>query len=65
MKENTIWDVASLFNVTRGFVQNLLTSASSFASCMVHFTQVRLTSISRINIIGDELPLNFGAKFQR
>ncbi|XP_073238132.1 helicase POLQ-like [Porites lutea] len=39
MKENTIWDVASLFNVTRGFVQNLLTSASSFASCMVHFTQ--------------------------
>jgi len=49
MKENTIWDVANLFNVTRGFVQNLLTAASSFASCMVHFTQVRLTSISRID----------------
>ncbi|KAL9966164.1 hypothetical protein ACROYT_G024201 [Oculina patagonica] len=38
LKENTVWDVAGVFNVTRGFVQNLLTSASSFASCMVHFT---------------------------
>ena len=36
-----MWDVAGLFNVTRGFVQSLLTSASSFASCMVHFTAVR------------------------
>jgi len=39
MKENTVWDTAGLFNVTRGFVQNLLTSSSSFASCMVHFTR--------------------------
>jgi len=39
MKEHTIWETAAVFNVTRGFVQNLLTSASSFASCMVHFTR--------------------------
>lgn len=39
MKEHTVWDTAGLFNVTRGFVQNLLMSASSFASCMVHFTR--------------------------
>ncbi|XP_068670682.1 helicase POLQ-like isoform X1 [Montipora foliosa] len=39
MKEHTIWETAALFNVTRGFVQNLLTSTSSFASCMVHFTR--------------------------
>ena len=40
MKEHTVWNTADVFNVTRGFVQNLLTSASSFASCMVHFTRV-------------------------
>jgi len=40
LKEHTVWEVASVFKVTRGFVQNLLTSASSFASCMVHFTGV-------------------------
>lgn len=39
LQEHTVWNVARLFNVTRGFVQNLLTSASSFASCMVHFTR--------------------------
>lgn len=41
LKEHTVWEVAAVFKVTRGFVQNLLTSASSFASCMVHFTGVR------------------------
>ena len=40
LKEQTVWEVAGVFKVTRGFVQNLLTSASSFASCMVHFTGV-------------------------
>lgn len=40
LKEHTVWEVADVFKVTRGFVQNLLTSASSFASCMVHFTGV-------------------------
>lgn len=39
LQEHTVWNVARLFNVTRGFVQNLLTSSSSFASCMVHFTR--------------------------
>lgn len=46
LKEHTVWEVAAVFKVTRGFVQNLLTSASSFASCMVHFTGVS----TRLNI---------------
>ncbi|KAK3735079.1 hypothetical protein QZH41_002083 [Actinostola sp. cb2023] len=36
----SIWMVADLFKVPRGFVQNLLTSAASYATCLVHFTQV-------------------------
>ena len=48
MKEHTVWDTAGLFNVTRGFVQSLLMSASSFASCMVHFTRVSLSAIVRV-----------------
>lgn len=50
MKEHTIWETAAVFNVTRGFVQNLLTSASSFASCMVHFTR-ELTEFWGLNLL--------------
>ena len=46
LKEHTVWEVAGVFKVARGFVQNLLTSTSSFASCMVHFTGVS----TRMNI---------------
>ena len=40
VREHTVWNVADTFQVTRGFAQNLLASASSFASCMVRFTEV-------------------------
>ncbi|XP_076435892.1 LOW QUALITY PROTEIN: helicase POLQ-like [Babylonia areolata] len=38
-KQFTVWDVAERFQLTRGFVQNLLSSASSFASCVLRFCQ--------------------------
>ena len=50
LKEQTVWEVADVFKETRGFVQNLLTSASSFASCMVHFTGVS-TSLNTKHLI--------------
>ena len=39
-QEHTLWDVASTFDIPRGFVQSLFSSSSSFASCLVHFTKV-------------------------
>lgn len=39
-KQRTIWQVAVEFNQTRGFVQQLLSSAASFASCISHFCKV-------------------------
>ena len=41
LKERSVWDVASMFSCSRGFVQNLMTSAASFASCLLNFTEVR------------------------
>uniref|UniRef100_A0A8C4S7D3 Helicase POLQ-like n=1 Tax=Erpetoichthys calabaricus TaxID=27687 RepID=A0A8C4S7D3_ERPCA len=39
LKETNIWIVADKFNFDRGFVQNLLGSASAFCSCVLHFTE--------------------------
>ena len=39
-KQKTIWEVAEKFQQPRGFIQNLLSSAASFASCVAHFCQV-------------------------
>lgn len=38
-KRKTIWEVASMFNQPRGFIQNLVTSSCSFATCVLHFCQ--------------------------
>lgn len=39
LKETNIWSVSEKFNLSRGYVQNLLTSAASFASCVLHFCE--------------------------
>ncbi|KAH3855655.1 hypothetical protein DPMN_098225 [Dreissena polymorpha] len=36
-REKSVWEVAERFDTPRGFVQNLLASAASFASCVAHF----------------------------
>ena len=40
MNENTLWDVADSFQVPRGLLQSLVSSACTFASCLTHFTGV-------------------------
>ncbi|XP_047930509.2 helicase POLQ-like isoform X4 [Anser cygnoides] len=42
LKETNIWSVSEKFNLSRGYVQNLLTSAASFASCVLHFCEQEL-----------------------
>ncbi|NXW93515.1 HELQ Helicase, partial [Alopecoenas beccarii] len=39
LKETNVWSVSEKFNMSRGYVQNLLTSAASFASCVLHFCE--------------------------
>ncbi|NWW77742.1 HELQ Helicase, partial [Climacteris rufus] len=39
LKETNIWSVSERFNMSRGYVQNLLNSAASFASCLLHFCE--------------------------
>ncbi|NWS12219.1 HELQ Helicase, partial [Pachyramphus minor] len=39
VKETNIWNVSEKFNLSRGYVQNLLNSAASFASCLLHFCE--------------------------
>ena len=39
-KQYTVWDVAERFEGPRGFIQNLLSSTASFASCVLRFCQV-------------------------
>ncbi|XP_040555071.1 helicase POLQ-like isoform X2 [Gallus gallus] len=39
LKETNVWSVSEKFNMSRGYVQNLLTSAASFASCILHFCE--------------------------
>lgn len=38
-KQRSVWEVSEKFQQTRGFIQNLLSSAASFASCVYHFCQ--------------------------
>ena len=37
-----VWSVAEHFQCSRGFLQSLVSTVSSFASCLVHFTQVHV-----------------------
>nr|XP_010333056.1 helicase POLQ-like isoform X5 [Saimiri boliviensis boliviensis] len=39
LKETSIWTVSEKFNMPRGYVQNLLTGAASFSSCVLHFCE--------------------------
>ncbi|XP_010076614.1 PREDICTED: helicase POLQ-like, partial [Pterocles gutturalis] len=39
LKETNVWSVSEKFNMSRGYVQNLLNSAASFASCVLHFCE--------------------------
>lgn len=39
LKETNVWSVAEKFQLSRGFVQTLLSSASAFCSCVLHFTE--------------------------
>ncbi|KAM4810234.1 helicase POLQ-like [Rhinophrynus dorsalis] len=39
LKETDIWSVSTKFNMARGTVQNLLSSSSSFSSCVLHFCE--------------------------
>ncbi|XP_063434555.1 helicase POLQ-like isoform X3 [Mytilus trossulus] len=38
-KQKSLWEVADKFQQPRGFIQNLLSSAAGFASCVFHFCQ--------------------------
>lgn len=52
LKETDLWSVADRFQLSRGFIQTLLSSSSVFCSCVLHFTEVA-TSIDVIyDIIG-------------
>ncbi|XP_069023304.1 helicase POLQ-like isoform X1 [Embiotoca jacksoni] len=39
LKETNIWSVADRFQLSRGFVQTLLSSSAAFCSCVLHFTE--------------------------
>ncbi|CAJ1069888.1 hypothetical protein NFI96_018502%2C partial [Xyrichtys novacula] len=39
LKETNLWGVAERFQLSRGFVQSLLSSSSAFCSCVLHFTE--------------------------
>ncbi|XP_068430974.1 helicase POLQ-like isoform X2 [Clinocottus analis] len=39
LKEANLWTVAERFQLSRGFVQSLLSSSSAFCSCVLHFTE--------------------------
>ncbi|XP_029371370.1 helicase POLQ-like isoform X2 [Echeneis naucrates] len=39
LKESNLWRVADRFQLSRGFVQMLLSSSSAFCSCVLHFTE--------------------------
>ncbi|XP_036762252.2 helicase POLQ-like isoform X1 [Manis pentadactyla] len=42
LKETNIWSVSEKFNMPRGYIQNLLTGAAAFASCVLHFCEQEL-----------------------
>ncbi|XP_045140134.1 helicase POLQ-like isoform X4 [Echinops telfairi] len=39
LKETNVWSVSDKFNMPRGYIQNLLTGAASFSSCVLHFCE--------------------------
>ncbi|XP_073093468.1 helicase POLQ-like isoform X6 [Manis javanica] len=39
LRETNIWSVSEKFNMPRGYIQNLLTGAAAFASCVLHFCE--------------------------
>uniref|UniRef100_A0AAX7W2V0 Helicase, POLQ like n=1 Tax=Astatotilapia calliptera TaxID=8154 RepID=A0AAX7W2V0_ASTCA len=39
LKETDVWSVSERFQLSRGFVQTLLGSASAFCSCVLHFAE--------------------------
>ncbi|XP_074180150.1 helicase POLQ-like isoform X3 [Rhinolophus sinicus] len=39
LKETNIWTVSEKFNMPRGYIQNLLTAAATFSSCVLHFCE--------------------------
>uniref|UniRef100_A0A8D3DZY8 Helicase POLQ-like n=1 Tax=Scophthalmus maximus TaxID=52904 RepID=A0A8D3DZY8_SCOMX len=39
LRETNLWTVADRFQLSRGFVQTLLSSASAFCCCVLHFTE--------------------------
>ncbi|KAG5272790.1 hypothetical protein AALO_G00169320 [Alosa alosa] len=39
LKETDLWSVSERFQLTRGFVQTLLSSSSAFCSCVLHFVE--------------------------
>ncbi|XP_062868102.1 helicase POLQ-like [Trichomycterus rosablanca] len=39
LKETDLWSVSDRFRLTRGLVQTLISSASAFCSCVLHFTE--------------------------
>ncbi|KAK9532081.1 hypothetical protein VZT92_009485 [Zoarces viviparus] len=39
LKETNLWSVADRFQLSRGFIQSLLSSSSAFCSCVLHFTE--------------------------
>ncbi|XP_040012598.1 helicase POLQ-like isoform X2 [Xiphias gladius] len=39
LKETNLWSVADRFQLSRGFIQTLLSSSSAFCSCVLHFTE--------------------------
>ncbi|KAJ3606081.1 hypothetical protein NHX12_028124 [Muraenolepis orangiensis] len=39
LKETNLWSVAERFQMSRGFIQSLLSSSSAFCSCVLHFTE--------------------------
>lgn len=45
LKETNLWSVAERFQLSRGFIQTLLSSSSAFCSCVLHFTEVRSSSL--------------------
>lgn len=50
LKETSLWTVAEKFQLSRGFIQTLLSSASAFCSCVLHFTEVLAQIIPAIKL---------------
>lgn len=50
LKETNLWNVAEKFQLSRGFIQTLLSSASAFCSCVLHFTEVSSKELSAVEL---------------